>query len=176
MDLEGVSALKGYFNSIGCSSISFFERLVFFDFRISYLLNFSILSFEVASVIFLFFCNLRLEYPLLNSRLRKNFLYNSNGFLPVFCFGFFNDHLSFPVKVLGNNFRIIIDFFFAKIRDFSDFFSNNFINVGFFTLNNFFFFKPLALFGCAFFRKLDSLFYLGSFVSFFRKILPIHEN
>lgn len=176
MDLESACSLKGYFNSIGCSSVSFFERLGYFDFRFLYLLSSGICYFDKADLIFLFFSNLRLEYPLLNSRLRKNFLYNTREFLFVFCFGFFNDYLTFPVITIGNSLKSINDFFYARIKIFSKLFLNNFVCLSFFTLKDFFYFKPLVLLGAALLNKKDSFSYLLNLNLFFNKFVAIYEN
>jgi hypothetical protein len=177
MDLEGSCSLKDFFNGIGCSTLMCFERIVYSDFRYSYLLGVSISSFEVASFVFLFFSNLRFEYPLLNSRLRKNFLYNlENSSFFVFCFGFFNDYLTFPVKSFGNSLKCVVDFFYGKLRFFIDLFLNKFIGFSFFDLSFKYFFKPLVLVGSSIYSKVDFFSYFFYIIDFFKFAFPIKSN
>jgi len=102
-DLETVVSLKDFFNGFGCSALySEDSSFLMTDFRFNFLLNTTIVSFEVASFILLIGTNLRNEAPLLNSRLRKNYI-SVNKQLSVYSVGLALDYLTFPVKNLGNS-------------------------------------------------------------------------
>lgn len=91
-DLETVSCIKEFFTNFGCSNLKTETILNFSsDFRFSYLLNTTITSLEQASLVLLLGTNLRIEAPLLNSRIRKNFLFN-NKHLLIYSFGLAVDY------------------------------------------------------------------------------------
>jgi len=113
-DLDTALALKDFFNGFGCSSLSLEDYFSFSsDLRITYLLNTTVVSFEKASMILLFGTNLRVEIPLLNSRIRKNYLL-TNRQLVVYSIGLAIDYLTFPVKNLGNSVYNLKSFFEGK--------------------------------------------------------------
>jgi len=103
-DLETTIALKDFFNDLGVSNLTYEDSLNTYitDFRFSYLLNTTVVSLEQASIVLLIGTNLRVEMPLLNSRLRKNYLL-TNKQLPVYSLGLAIDHLTYPVINLGNS-------------------------------------------------------------------------
>lgn len=102
VDLETVVSFKDFFSSLGSNNLTA-ESLANYssDFRSNYLLNTSLKSLESVNTIVLLGTNPRLEAPLLNSRLRKNFIKNPS-FL-AFSFGNALDYLTFPVINLGNS-------------------------------------------------------------------------
>lgn len=73
-DLASVISIKNFFNSIGCSNIGYYplSQVNCVDFRSMFLLNSTLFEIENFSIVVLIGSNLRLELPLLNSRLRKN--------------------------------------------------------------------------------------------------------
>lgn len=96
----------------------------------SYLLNSTIVSLESASVVVLLGTNLRLESPLLNSRLRKNYLLR-NRQLNVYSFGLALDYSNFPVKNLGNSLFSFKQLLEGKSLFFKESFFSGFINKAF---------------------------------------------
>jgi NADH dehydrogenase/NADH:ubiquinone oxidoreductase subunit G len=114
VELELVISLKGFFNSIGCSNLNYFENNSRnnFDFRCLFFLNKTLLDLENLYTIILFGSNLRMELPLLNSRLRKNYLYNN---LNIYSFGLSLNYLTFPVKNLGIALNLLLNF--SKLKN-----------------------------------------------------------
>jgi hypothetical protein len=119
LDLEGAIALKGFFTSFGCGFFTFqyeFSNLAS-DFRFLFLFTQSLDGIELCTIFLLVNTNLRLELPLLNSRLRKNYLNNSIAF-KSYAIGFFNEFLGYPIISLGITNLSLLKFFFGR----SDFF------------------------------------------------------
>ena len=163
LDLESVLALKDFFSDLGVSNINYEDtaQLCFTDFRFSFLLNNTITSFEYASIILLIGTNLRTELPLLNSRIRKNYLL-TNKQLPVFSIGLALDYLSFPVKNLGNsflNFKSLLQGknYFLKELLFKDFISCAFLNFKFISVA-----YPKIFLGSSLLNRIDNLAILAS--------------
>lgn len=113
-----------------------------------YLLNSTLIGLETVSYVLLLGTNPRLESPLLNSRLRKNYL-NSNNSLKVYSLGLSLDFLTYPVLNLGNSlkslsllcegkFNLLREILFNKMSYFNEFQSLFFkpsIFLGMFLLN-----------------------------------------
>ena len=121
--LELVCSLKEFFNYIGCNNIYYSSSLHNYncDFRFLYLLNVTLLELDEADMIILVGSNLRLESPLLCSRIRK--LYLSNDYdLPVFSFGLNISYLTFPVYNIGNSISSLMRFVNGKMPVINSFF------------------------------------------------------
>lgn len=102
VDLELVLSFKDFFSNFGCYNFSYESNFNFlFDFRFFFLLNNTLNFFENISSLVLIGTNLRLEVPLLNSRIRKNYL--KNNMLLVLSLGLALDYLTFPVINFGNS-------------------------------------------------------------------------
>jgi NADH dehydrogenase/NADH:ubiquinone oxidoreductase subunit G len=179
LDLESLYSLKILFNSLGCSNINYqFNYNLFFDFRFTFLMNITILNLEFISFCFFVGLNLRVESPLLNSRLRKNYLQNDNFFL-CFSIGLSLDYLSFPVINLGNSlkaFKYIIEARHSFLNYFclNDFVSLKLLNFNFNLFNNFSFFL-----GSSSLYRIDANFFfdsLGFFMSKYSKNLYFVNN
>jgi len=129
-------ALKDFFNGFGCSSLSLEDSFSFSsDLRISYLLNTTIISLENSSIILLLGTNLRVEAPLLNSRIRKNYL-STNKQLLVCSIGLSVDYLTFPVKNLSNSVYGLKSFFEGNSIILKHFLFKEFIGPAFFGINS----------------------------------------
>lgn len=103
LDLESTFSLKSFFNSFGCSNINYEANYgAPFDYRFSFLLPVALADLEKVSLCFFLGVNLRLEAPLLHSRLRKSFL---SGEHPFLCFSFCSslEPTSFPIFNLGSS-------------------------------------------------------------------------
>lgn len=111
-DLETSLMTKNFFNSFGCNNL-FYEDSNSFepDFRGLFLLNTNLVTLETCSLLILISTNIRMENPLLNSRIRKNYLSTN---LSVLTFGLANDYLTYPAKNIGNSTRSLIRFFEGK--------------------------------------------------------------
>jgi len=134
-DLETALSLKDFFNDIGVSNLSYEDTIsqLFTDFRFSYLLNTTLVQLEQASIVLVIGTNLRTEMPLLNSRLRKNYLLTNKN-LAVYSVGLATDHLTYPVINLGNSITILKRLlegknYFLKNLLFKDFMNLAFLNL-----------------------------------------------
>lgn len=147
--------MKNFFNSFGCSNI-FYHNLDFtninVDFRFLYLLNLTLEELEDTSFIILFNTNLRLENPLLNSRLRKNYLKSRS--LPhrqftVLSFGQAINYAGYPVINVSNNLKAFLLFIQGKYYFFNNIFFNpsNFRSLSFFNIFLPYHLKPALLVG-----------------------------
>jgi NADH-quinone oxidoreductase chain G len=122
-DLETAYSIKQFFNSIGSQEISYETNAVICnDFRFTYLLNCTIAGLESCSLVILINSNLRLENPLLNSRIRKNYLKSK---VPVYSFGNAVTYTTFPIINLGNSPKTLLKFMQGKHYHFKDMMFNN---------------------------------------------------
>jgi NADH dehydrogenase/NADH:ubiquinone oxidoreductase subunit G len=156
--LELVCSLKEFFNYIGCNNIYYSSSLYNYncDFRFLYLLNVTLLELDEADMIILVGSNLRLESPLLCSRIRK--LYLSNDYdLPVFSFGLNISYLTFPVYNIGNSISSLMRFVNGKMPVINSVFSGKYLSDWYFLLNNIgFYTKPLILLGTSILYRMDN--------------------
>jgi Molybdopterin oxidoreductase len=146
-DLQLAFSLKNFFNSIGCSNISQLNISQYnMDFRFLFLLNTSLEYIEEVDFVILVCTNLRLEAPLLASRLRKNCIIN-NFSLKIYSFGLAISNYFLTVKNVGNSIKSLILFLEGKVRFMINFFFNDFYNLIF--LNYLFlnFEKPIVFLG-----------------------------
>jgi hypothetical protein len=105
LDLMSALSIKSFFFSFGIFSIIYEYKISWlFDFNVFFLLNYSLNNLEKGKIFLFIACDLRLEAPLLNTRIRKNFNINKNKELFFFSFGLALKHLTFPVNHLGNMF------------------------------------------------------------------------
>jgi NADH dehydrogenase/NADH:ubiquinone oxidoreductase subunit G len=98
--LETAITLKSFFCNYGCSNFSYYSyHFNNFDFRFSYLLNKTLLHLESITRILFLGTNIRLEAPLINARLRKSFLNNSD--FKAYSIGLSVNYLTYPVYNFG---------------------------------------------------------------------------
>lgn len=163
-DLRTVFSAKRFFSSLGCSNFYYINDCDFFvDFRFLFLLNNTIVALESLVLGLFLGVSLRLELPLLVSRLRKSFL---NFGAKFYSFGLAVDYLTFPVLNLGNSVKTFFSLAsgcFFKLRDFviSDFLVCSLLNY-----ICTFFSKPVVFVGESLLSRFDSLSFL-SLVSYF---------
>jgi len=166
MNIESSSYLKHFFNSCGSSNIYYFENsssFSIYDFRFSYLLNNSLLELENINNLFFVGSNVRMELPLLNIRIRKNYM--ENNLVNLYSFGLSLDYLTYPVRNLGNSISSITKFLECKFYFNFIIFFTNFININYFNLyniNNVFFFIGMSML-----NRIDSSNILLSFIKSF---------
>lgn len=167
--ITGLS-LKSFFSTIGVSSIlTYFKFKWIWDFKFFYLLNNILENLEVIRFFLFISCDLRLENPLLNIRIKKNYNVNKNNELYLFSYGLSTINLNYPVKNLGSNIIKFLKFLKGKVRTFSNFFfkmfySFSFINRSFKVYN-----KPIFFLGHSILMREDSISFLYSFIFFFKK-------
>jgi len=143
---------------LGLNNIYFVDYSNYnYDFRFSYQLNDSLLAFESISTVVLVGCHLRLEAPLLNIRLRKNFLNNSD-FLG-YSFGLSLNFLTFPVINISNSIRIFIMFLEGKLNSFS--FLRDFFNLSYFNYT----YSLGFLLGASYLKRIDTFCLISSLFS-----------
>ena len=168
--LECVSGLKELFNQMGCSHLYYSSSLYNYncDFRFLYLLNTTLLILEEADLIILVGSNLRLESPLLCSRIRKLYL-NQDYDLPVFSFGLNISYLTFPVYNIGNGINSLVKFVNGKHPIINSFFSGKFASDWFFCFNNISFYtKPLILLGTSILYRMDNIAIINTLFNFIK--------
>jgi NADH-quinone oxidoreductase subunit G len=124
IDFETGFVLKTFFNSIGCSNISYQNSFIKsdIDYRLYYLLKNDINEFENFDLIILLGLNLRFDSPLLNSRFRKNFL--RNHFIKFYSLGCSMIYSNYPLLNLGNSSKSVMNFInnkLVRIKNFSSF-------------------------------------------------------
>lgn len=92
-------------------------------------------------------CDIRLESPLLNIRIKKNYNLNKNIELFICSFGLSLKYSSYPIRHLGNTLKKFLFFLEGKLRYFCNLVIKEFFNFTFFNLCYYFYTKPLFLFG-----------------------------
>lgn len=133
LNLELGVSLKSFFSTMGCSNYYYNNNLCndyLKDFRFNYLLNMTLIDLENLVNVLLIGVNPRLEVPLLNARLRKNYLNNFN--FKVFSIGLGLSYLTYPVINLGSSIKTLLLFLegklFSKKFYLNDFFLSNYLN------------------------------------------------
>jgi len=126
LDLETAFVAKNFLNQMGCFNLFSDEELFCcYDFRFMFLLGVTLNLLEFVNVVFLVGINLRLEAPLLNSRIRKNMLLSSMN-LAVYSFGLALNYISYEAKMLGNGLSDYKKFLEGKLSGLRDIFSGNY--------------------------------------------------
>ena len=147
--------MKNFFNSFGCSNISYenlFLEQIPVDFRFTYLLNLTLQELEDVSFVILLNTNVRLENPLINSRIRKNYLKSKGNpakMFTVISFGQAINYSGYPVNNLGNNPQNFLSFIQGKYYFFNNLFFNpqRFMSLSFFNVFLPFHLRPMLLAG-----------------------------
>jgi len=131
LDLESGMLLKDFFNGFGCSAVMYETPISLnTDFRFLYLLNTTLVDLETTAIVLLIGTNLRLELPLINARVRKNFL-NINKTFIIYSFGLAVDYLTIPVKNFGSSLKSFKSFVEGKLNVAKDFVFSNYLNLDF---------------------------------------------
>ena len=167
-DLHSSFYIKKFFNSFGCSNITYFENSslhTIFDFRIFYLLNKTLLELENINNFFFIGTNLRMEVPLLNLRLRKNYLENKN--MISYSLGLSLNYLTFPVQNIGNSIKSFKYFIEGKFYLNFIIFFYDYININYFNYNNII--KIYFFLGMSILNRIDSNSILFSLYDLFKK-------
>lgn len=171
LDLYSSLSVKSFFSSFGCHNIILnFKFNFIYDFNYLYIINNSLQALEFVNFFLFISCNMRLESPLLNVRLKKNFNVNKNNDLFFFSYGISLNYITYPVKNLGNSILKFFLFLEGKQRFFCDFFFKEFNSFSFLGLNNniFFYKNPIFFLGNSLLQRMDSKNFALSFIYFFK--------
>jgi NADH-quinone oxidoreductase chain G len=166
LDLEACLSLKGFFLSLGCSSLSYFDSALSLscDFRAFYFLGHTLKCFEGLDNVLFLGAHPRFEAPLLNTRVRKNFL--TNPFSKFYSLGLAVDNLNYPVKNLGNSANSLLKFLEGKFSPNFALFLGEHLSFNFLGLNSLK--KTYFLLGPSLSSRLDFKCYLRGLLSFLK--------
>jgi NADH-quinone oxidoreductase subunit G len=170
LDLITALSIKSFFYNLGFSNIIYDNNLNWiFNFSSFFFFN-SVLNFLEYCKIFIFVaCNLRLESPLLNIRIRKNYNINKNSDLFFFSYGLSLKHLTYPAKNIGNTIKSFIHLIKGKSRNCCNFFFKNFLSFCFIRIESYLFFiKPLFFLGNSITYRVDSKIFIYIFIYLFK--------
>ena len=145
-DLQTALSLKTFFNMFGCSNILYNLKKInwIYDLTEFFSLNILIEKLELIKFFLFISCDLRLESPLLNIRIKKNYNINKNNELFLYSFGLSLTQSTYPIKNIGNSVLQFLNFMEGKIRFACDLFIKNFYTFNVF--NKIFFFNMQVLF------------------------------
>ena len=102
-DLQTTLSIKSFFNGFGCSNISYNLNKIswIFDFPNFIYLNHLIEDIELVNFFLFIACDLRLESPILNIRIKKNYNLNKHNELFLYSYGLSLNNSTYPIKNLG---------------------------------------------------------------------------
>jgi hypothetical protein len=113
-------------------------------------------------------CDLRLESPLLNIRIKKNYSLNKNNELFLYSYGLSLNYLTYPIKNLGNSILKFINFLEGKQRFACDFFFKYFYTFNYVSNSYNFYNNTIFFLGNSIIFRKDSKSFLYSFFEFFK--------
>ncbi|MFT8563352.1 MAG: NADH-quinone oxidoreductase subunit NuoG [Acetobacter orientalis] len=115
-DAESLCALKDLMAELGSSNIDCRQDGAWYDTtnRAGYLFNSDIAGLDDADALLLIGTNPRHEAPVLNARIRKQYLHNGRGAFPVASIGNTPVDLTYPVEVLGDGPTALADLLAGK--------------------------------------------------------------
>lgn len=170
IDIITSLSLKNFFSIIGISSIiTYVKSKWIYDFKFFYLINNRLENLEILNFFLFISCDLRLENPLLNIRIKKNYNLNKNNELFLFSYGLALNYLSYPIKNLGNSIIKFLNFLKGKIRTFSNIFFKSFLSFSFTNSLKKLYNKPIFFLGNSILNREDSCSFLYSFIFFLKK-------
>lgn len=169
IDIITSLSLKNFFNLLGISSIiSYFKFKWIYDLKFFFLLNNTLEFLEFLSFFLFISCDLRLENPILNIRIKKNYNLNKNNELFLYSYGISLNNLSYPVKNIGNSIVKFLMLLKGRARLFSNFFFKIFFSFSYINLNIKLYNKPIFFLGNSILKRKDSFSFLFSFIYFFK--------
>ena len=170
VDIVTSLSLKNFFNLVGISSIVSYLKLKWiYDFKFFFLLNNILETLENIRFFLFISCDLRLENPVLNIRIKKNYNINKNSELFLFSYGLSINNMNYPIKNLGNSIVKFLNFLKGKIRIFSIFFFKSFFSFSYINFNIKLYNLPIFFGGHTILSREDSTSFLCSFINFFKK-------
>jgi NADH-quinone oxidoreductase chain G len=170
IDLYSALSIKSFFNTFGCNNIIFNIKFNFiYDFNYLFTLNKSLQQLEYINFYLFISCDMRLESPLLNIRLKKNYNINRNSELFFFSYGISLNYLTYPVRNLGNSIYKFLLFLQGKQRFFSDYYLKDFNTFSYINYINYSFYsKPIFFLGNSIYQKFEFKNIILSFVNLFK--------
>ena len=171
LSIELSITLKSLINSLGCSNILYFENTIYnFDFRYSFLLNTTIKELVSINDVLLIGFNPRIEVPLLNSQLRKNYINNLN--FSIYSIGLALNNSTYPIINTGNSIKNLYKFLMGITLVSKNLLFKSFYNTFFFNANlNI---NPYIFLGSSTLIRKDSDCIIQSILNFFfDKKLPL---
>ena len=158
IDLSSCLALKTFFLNIGSINIIYNDNFKWlYDFNLFIFFNNLLDDLECIKFFLFIACDLRLESPLLNIRLKKNYNINKNNELFFSSFGLALKYSLYPIKNLGNSINKLLAFVEGKIRYFSNYSIKEFLSLSFFNILYFFHNKSLLIIGNSLLMRNDSV-------------------
>ena len=169
-DLQTALSIKTFFNGFGCSNILFNFKTInwIFDFPNYFYLNNLIENIELINFFLFVSCDLRLESPLLNIRVKKNFNLNKNNELFLYSYGLSLNYSTYPIKNIGNAIFKFLYFLEGKQRFSCDFFFKNFYTFKYLNQDYNYYNNPMFFIGNSIINRKDSKTFLSSFIYFFK--------
>jgi hypothetical protein len=111
---------------------------------------------------------LRLEAPLLNIRIKKNYNLNKNNELFLYSYGLSLNFSTYPIKNLGNSILKFLNFLEGKQRFSCDFFFKNFYTFKYLNTDYYYYNNPIFFIGNSIINRKDSKSFLLSFIYFLK--------
>jgi NADH-quinone oxidoreductase chain G len=169
-DLQTSLSIKNLFNNIGSSSILYNLKNINWILDFKYLFHFNNLVEEIEFFNFylLVSCDLRLEAPLLNIRIKKNINVNKNNELFLYSYGLALKFLTFTIKNVGNSILKFLLFLEGKQRFLCDLFFKSFYSLKYFNNYYNFYNKTIFIFGNSVINRTDSRSFLISYFYFLK--------
>ena len=163
-DLQTSLSLKTFFNMFGCSNILYNLKKInwVYDLTEFFCLNILIEKLELIKFFLFLSCDLRLESPLLNIRIKKNYNINKNNELFLYSFGLSLNQSTYPIKNIGNTVLKFLNFIEGKIRFACDLFMKNFYTFNIFNIKFFFNMQLLFFVGNSILLRNDSKSFFNS--------------
>jgi hypothetical protein len=170
VDFYSALSIKSFSSSFGCHNILLNIKFnCIYDFSYFFVLNSTLEKLESNNFFLFIDCDMRLESPLLNIRLKKNYNMNKSNELFFFSYGISINYSTYPIKNLGNSILKFLLFLEGKQRFFCDFFFKEFKAFSFVNFNNGFFYKkPIYFLGNAILQRSDFKSFVLSFIIFFK--------
>lgn len=169
IDLASTCSLKAFFNSFGSSFlISYLKINWIYDFKFMYLLNTNLENLEFIKFYLFISCDLRLENPILNLRIKKNYNINKNKELFLFSYGLSLKYSTYPIKNIGNSIFKFLRFLAGKPRIFCDFFFKSYISFSYINNKFYLYNKPIIFLGNSLISRADSKSFVNSFMYFLK--------
>jgi len=155
-DFDLVNSITKFFNKLGTEvyiNNNFFTK---FDFRNQFLIEKIFTIFENIINILFININLRIEFPILNFKLRK--MITNNDKINVYSIGLSGSYYNIPIKFFGNSLNDFFLFFKGKNKLNLDLFYNKIINSLFFINDKFINLKVfISIFNIVIFNSMNFL-------------------
>ena len=108
LDILSIVHIKIFFSSLGVGNfwIDNFSSFNIIDSYNDFIFNNFLIEFDLRNFFFFIGINLRIEYPLIFCRLRRNYI-KKKGNLYLYLLGVDNNYMALPIKKVGTNINIL---------------------------------------------------------------------